>query len=302
MNWVGNLEQGTLCVFANAMVDISVALTIKPANFKIKVRRRAGRNLMAALGGASPTQSKAARQGTSGEAGKTGEGKPITVLYGSNAGTCKNYAEDLATEAPHFGFKASMGTLDSATEHIPTDQPVIIISPSYEGKPADNAKKFCQWLQNITSNDHLKGVVYSVLSVGNSEWTHTFHQVPKLIDGQFEKLGGRRFTETGLVDVKYDIVGPWEDWKEKMWADLRSTTGTTSELPGGDMKVEITPPKFASHLGGPDIAYGLVMANREISASGVGLQKNHIEVQLPPGMLYRSVSSVRSCESQVLTL
>ncbi|KAL5412471.1 hypothetical protein PMIN06_008411 [Paraphaeosphaeria minitans] len=270
-------------------LSLQVALTIKPDQFKIKVRRRSGRDLMASLGG-SPAAQRQTKPHEVSSAGATPTGKeqPITVLYGSNSGTCKTYAEELETSAPLFGFKAKVGTLNSATEHVPNDQPVIIISPSYEGKPADNAKKFCQWLQSVKTNDQLKGVNYAVFSVGNSEWAHTFHRVPKFIDEQFEKLGAQRFTETGFVDVKYDIVGPWEDWKEKMWTDLRKSSGISTVVSGGEMKVEITPPKFASHLGGPDIGYGIVKVNRDISEPGVGLQKKHMDVELPPGMSYRS--------------
>lgn len=32
------------------------------------------------------------------------------------------------------GFRASMGTLDSAADHMPTDGPVVIICASFEGK------------------------------------------------------------------------------------------------------------------------------------------------------------------------
>lgn len=270
-------------------------MTIKPDQFKIKVRRRPGRDLMAALGGSPSAQGhhngqQVANRGTIQTTTQTGKEKPIAVFYGSNAGTCKTYAEELETSAPRFGFKANVGTLDSATEHITTDQPVIIISPSYEGKPADNAKKFCQWLQTVKTTDQLKGVNYAVFGVGNSEWAHTFHRVPKLIDENLEKLGAKRFTDTGFVDVKYDIVGPWEDWKDKMWTELRNYSGISTEVSGGEMRVEVDPPKFASHLGGPDIGYGIVKVNRDISEPGVGLQKKHMDVQLPPGMSYRSVS------------
>ena len=109
---------------------------------------------MASLGGAG-TSTTAAKKDDGDGFGKTGEpnaptkdAKPITVLYGSNAGTCKSYAEDLETNAGRYGFKANIGSLDSATEHIPKDQPIVIIEPSYEGKPADNAKKFTAWLES----------------------------------------------------------------------------------------------------------------------------------------------------------
>lgn len=214
--------------------------------------------------------------------------KPLVVLYGSNSGTCKSYAEEIESNAPRFGFEAVIEALDAATERVPTDRPVVIVAPSYEGKPADNAKKFVEWLETSETKDLLKGVSYAVFSVGNSDWANTFHRIPKLIDERLEKMGAKRFTKTGFVDVKYDIMGPWEEWVDILWRDLREASGTTSEVYGGELRAEITPPKFASHLGGPDIGYGLVKVNKSLGGGEVGLQKKHMEIELPVGTGYRS--------------
>lgn len=218
----------------------------------------------------------------------TRDAKPITVLYGSNAGTCKSYAEDLETNASRFGFKANIASLDSATEHIPKDQPVVIIEPSYEGKPADNAKKFTAWLESSANSKQLEGVQYAVFGVGNSDWTHSYHRIPKLTDELFEKMGAKRFTATGLVNVKEDIMGPWETWAEQMWTDLRKSSGTTVEVLGGNLKADITLPKFATYLGGKEIGYGVVKVNRDLGGGEVGLAKKHMEIELPIGTSYRS--------------
>ncbi|EFQ89396.1 hypothetical protein PTT_14357 [Pyrenophora teres f. teres 0-1] len=273
-------------------LHVSVTITQKPKDLKIKVRRRPGRT-MAGLGGArqndSPHKAGTEKSSPSNEANTpTRDAKPITVLYGSNAGTCKSYAEDLETNASRFGFKANIASLDSATEHIPKDQPIVIIEPSYEGKPADNAKKFTAWLEGNADSKQLEGVRYAVFGVGNSDWTHTYHRIPKLTDSLFEKMGAKRFTEIGLVNVKEDIMGPWETWSEQMWNDLRKSSGTTVEVLGGQVEVHITPPKFATYLGGNDIGYGEVKANKDLGGGEVGLAKKHMEIELPVGTSYRS--------------
>jgi cytochrome P450/NADPH-cytochrome P450 reductase len=53
----------------------------------------------------------------------------------------------------------------------------------------------------------MDGVSYAVFGVGNSEWTHTFHRVPKLTDALMERMGGRRCIAFASVDVKEDIIG-----------------------------------------------------------------------------------------------
>jgi cytochrome P450/NADPH-cytochrome P450 reductase len=270
------------------LADPQVALTIKPGGFKIKVRRRPGRDF-SNLGGASSTTIPAQQtKGTTMEASQPQNTKPFTILYGSNSGTCKTYSEELASNAARFGFEATVQTLDSATEHVPKDQPVIIIAPSYEGKPADNAKKFVTWLESNASSKILENVQYGVFSVGNSDWVTTFHRVPKLIDELFEKMGAKRFTNTGFVDVKADILGPFDEWSAVMWEDIRKASSVTTEVVGVELQTEITPPKFVTHLGGPDMSYGIVKVNKSLGGSEVGLEKKHIEIELPLGSGYRS--------------
>ncbi|KAH7117051.1 cytochrome P450 [Dendryphion nanum] len=271
-------------------LHVKVTLTLKPDDFKIKVRRRPGRDLSNLRGGATKVPAHSATRADSPHDQQMSDSvlQPITVLYGSQAGTCKTYAEELQTNAPRFGFKATVQTLDSATEHVPKDQPVVVICPSYEGKPADNAKHFVTWLENSTDKNLLDGVQYAVFSVGNSDWADTFHLVPKIIDQHFERTGAKRITNTGFVDVKYDILGPWEEWVDTFWQDLRKTSGTTSEVTSGALKAEITCPKFATHLGGANIGYGIVKVNKDLGGKEVGLPKKHMEVELPLGSGYQS--------------
>ncbi|KAF2651941.1 cytochrome P450 [Lophiostoma macrostomum CBS 122681] len=268
-------------------LHVHVTLTLKPEDFRIKVRRRPGRDPAQYGAVVAPSQAPSNKDRISASAQQQ-DLKPLTVLYGSQSGTCKSYAEEIESNAPRFGFKATVQNLDSATEDIAKNQPIAIICPSYEGKPADNAKKFVTWLETTPSSTLLDGVQYCVFGVGNSDWVTTFHKVPKLIDEQFEKKGAKRITGTGFVDVKFDIMGPWEDWLETVWDRLRKTSGTTTEILAGDLKAEITVPKFATHLGGPDISYGTVTVNKDLADGEVGLAKKHIEIELPFEIGYRS--------------
>ena len=103
-------------------------------------------------------------QSTNGTA--NGEPKPMTILYGSNAGTCEALAQNLARVAASRGYLAQVDPLDSAVERIPKDQPVVLISSSYEGQPPHNAAHFVEWIQNMNGKD-LEGVEYAVFGCGN---------------------------------------------------------------------------------------------------------------------------------------
>lgn len=60
-------------------------------------------------------------------------GRPMTILYGSNTGTCQALAQALASDARSHGFNAEVLELDSCIEKVPKKQPVIIITASFEG-------------------------------------------------------------------------------------------------------------------------------------------------------------------------
>jgi cytochrome P450 / NADPH-cytochrome P450 reductase len=255
------------------------------------VRRRPGRSLSsfgAAPAAAPQAATRERKDSGANDVSNSGE-HPLTVLYGSQAGTCEAFAQEIESNAARYGFKARIATLDSATEYVPKDQPVIVICPSYEGKPADNAKKFVTWLEANASNPKLlEGVRYAVFAVGNSDWVDSFHRVPKLIDSLFEKMGAERHLPTGYVDVKYDIMGPWDDWADQLWSTLRKNFGQTGQVTSNALQAEITAPTFASHLGGKEIGYGTVKVNKSLGGKEVGLEKKHIEVELPLGSGYQS--------------
>jgi cytochrome P450 / NADPH-cytochrome P450 reductase len=83
--------------------------------------------------------------------------KPLTILYGSNTGTCQTFATKLAGQAGHYGYSATVQTLDDCVGTVPSN-PVIVITASYEGQPPDNAARFIAWLEHLEDKTFFKGV------------------------------------------------------------------------------------------------------------------------------------------------
>jgi cytochrome P450/NADPH-cytochrome P450 reductase len=92
--------------------------------------------------------------------------KPMTILYGSNTGTCESLAQTLANGAASHGYKAVVKSLDSASPLTEKDQPVVVVTSSYEGQPPDNAAHFVDWLQGL-ENGKLAGLKYAVFGCGH---------------------------------------------------------------------------------------------------------------------------------------
>lgn len=161
-------------------LQIKQTLTIKPKDFFMRATLRDNvdpiqleKMLHVDVSAETVTLEKGTKTGVSATALSK---KPLTILYGSNAGTCEALAQTLARVASSRGYLAEVDPLDAGVGKIPKDQPVVMICSSYEGQPPDNAAHFVEWLQNLGGNA-LTGVKYAVYGCGNRKFFSTI-QVP----------------------------------------------------------------------------------------------------------------------------
>lgn len=148
-------------------------LTVKPDELYIRVTPRKDMDATTmdqkihSKGQPNDAGIKVANREVNGEALEHPAGtKPMTILYGSNTGTCQAFAQRLASEASSRGFSAEVKDMDSATNAVPSDRPVIIITSSYEGQPPDNAARFVEWLHGCDVGS-LSGVQFTVFGCGH---------------------------------------------------------------------------------------------------------------------------------------
>ncbi|KAI1174519.1 bifunctional P-450:NADPH-P450 reductase [Nemania sp. FL0916] len=273
---------------------IKQTLTIKPDNFLMRAIIRDG---------LSPTQleHRLAGRGISREVSKlstseasspTEKGRKITILYGSNSGTCESLAQRLASDASHHGYSVDkVDCLDTANGALPKNQPVIVITASYEGEPPDNAALFCSWLTSLKDKTTLNGVDYAVFGVGHHDWAQTFHRVPKLVNAKLEENGATKIADMGLSDAgSTDTFTDFETWEDNvLWPALFEKYGTTNskaeETQSTGLSVEITNPRTSTLR--QDVMEAFVVNTRKLTADGEPVKK-HIEIALPSGQTYRS--------------
>lgn len=269
-------------------LDIDQIVTLRLRNFFLRVKPRPGIDAVQLANRLFNDQEAKSRPGP--EATMTpavrDKLKPITVLYGSNTGTCESLARQFSRDASRYGFNPTMLPLDSALEKLPTDWPVIILAASHEGQPAANAAKFVSWLQKI-KKPILSGVSFAVFGCGNRDWTATFHRIPKLIDRLLSDAGAHRLLELGLADVSSMVVQEtFETWYgNQLWPALRAKY-TISELRPLPSKLTV---EFTNHLrqatNGQEFIEASVIENKLLTASGVKA-KRHLELALPPNAEY----------------
>ncbi|KAJ7208967.1 fatty acid hydroxylase [Mycena pura] len=269
-------------------LQLKQTLTVKPTGLHIHARLRTD----APVFDATPEHAFQAKHTSAppthkvqGMAART----PVYVLYGSNTGTSEAFAQRIAGAAAEYGFRASLGTLDSARGKLPTDGPVVIVTASFEGQPADNAAQFVDWLRNLTDTK-LAGLRFAVFGCGNAEWTATFQAVPKLCDELLAARGGTALVPRGVGDAsKADFFQSFDEWESQLWAVLSkeyATSKSTEGAPTLEVKTVDAGQARAETLRHPDASLGRVVENKVLTKDGP--VKRHIEFELPEGFTARA--------------
>ncbi|GAB1520894.1 hypothetical protein RhiTH_003983 [Rhizoctonia solani] len=289
-------------------LQLKQTLTLKPKDFTFHAIPRKGAPSFSVATASSqvsnePTTEKKAIDGNS-------SGIPLYVFYGSNTGSCEGFAQSIASDAAGKGYRAKIGTLNSIVGNIPKDGPVIIVTASFEGEPADNAGHFVEVLVSSTDTKDLQDVSFAVFGAGNHDWVHTYQRIPRLIDDTLEKKGAKRLLARGEGDAGGDrFTESFEEWEDQLWQALSKVSILSidqsaaqvltyrqeysveaKEGPSGptvEVKLVGAPTDRAATLRQPDSRLGLVVENRLLTAADAPA-KRHIEFELPEDMSYQA--------------
>ncbi|GCE20055.1 bifunctional cytochrome P450/NADPH--P450 reductase [Dictyobacter kobayashii] len=280
----------------NYQFKIKETLTIKPDNFKIKIRKRSDADRTIIV---QPQQENTQVRKEAPKATPRPEvpkhDTPLLILFGSNMGTAEDIANRMVEDGNAYGFKTTIADLDEYTNALPTEGAVVVVSASYNGTPPDNAEKFCNWLRSgdLTA-DRLKGVKYMVFGCGNRDWAATFQAIPRLIDTNLEKFGAERIYARGEGDAREDFDGQFEAWYQPLWKSLFEEFGIEAKLPepnavGSAYEVEVIPGMHSHPL---IETFGArparVLLNKELYSPTAERSARHIEFELPEGVNYRT--------------
>jgi cytochrome P450/NADPH-cytochrome P450 reductase len=298
------LQRFELVDFANYQLETRQTLTIKPANFNIRVKRRGGRATTGFFSApqqatapiAAPPAPASAAVPSPAAAADT-HATPLLVLFGSNLGTAEGIAHRIADDARSRGFAATVGPLDEHPDALPRQGAVIIVTASYNGQPPDNAAKFCQKLRDpALPPDAFAGVEYSVFGCGNRDWSATYQAIPTLIDTELEKHGGKRIYARGEGDARGDFDRDYRGW----YGELFSSLAEALDLPAATAEAKMATPRisvsFVNRLATSPImrSYSAVAMtvrmNRELQRRDCERPSErstrHIEIALPSGVSY----------------
>ena len=258
-------------------------LSRRPAGFHLDlVRRTAAERMVASV---APTAAPVSSAAAPVKAGTT-----LAVLHGSNLGTCRALAKQLAEEATDIGCVATVAPLDSAAGSLPDADAVLIVASSYNGQPTDDAHEFTTWLFGdgaaLQSNPF-----YAVLGVGDHNWADTYQAIPKRIYERLTELGGRPLLPRGAADTSGDLTGTLELFTDALWSALAEHYGdpdatplTTNDEPLYDLRL-IEGPVTAAIDARFAVQPMTVTLNDEL-VSVAGQAKNYVRVALPADVTY----------------
>lgn len=265
------------------------ALTVKPDHLEMLLERRPEMKRR------FPVRTEAPK-GAPVAASVSGSGRPMSVLYGSNMGGCRDIALALAREAGSRGFAARVAELDEQVgQPWLTDGPVVIVTSTYNGAPPDNSVSFARWLDTAPM-DACAGVRFAVLGCGNAQWRQTFQKFPSAIAEGLAARGGTPLLERGTADADSDFESAVESWCAGLWQALDSADlGRPQDVEAAEtpaIKVEVV--NFAGASAAPRRGTALdqdavrieVRVNRELQAPDARGSTRHIELSLPAGIAY----------------
>ncbi len=222
-------------------------------------------------------------------------GATLAVLHGSNLGTCRALAKQLAEEATDLGCTATVGPLDDFAGTLSEADAIVIVASSYNGQPTDDARGFFAWL--VSEDAVLEGAPYfAVLGVGDRNWADTYQAVPKRIDERLTELGARPLTPRASADTSGDLNGTVEEFSTALWAALSERFGDPDATPVTDTDE----PLYDLHpIVGPvtaaiDARFGVipmtVLDNTALVGddTALGQAKRFVRVNLPEGVEYQT--------------
>ncbi|MFC9645849.1 bifunctional cytochrome P450/NADPH--P450 reductase [Streptomyces mirabilis] len=273
-------------------MDVKEALTRKPSDFKLVVRRRQEhqRTVFGAVDlRTDDTQAKAAVSGV---------GVNLTVAYGSSLGSCEDLARTIADRGERSGFGTTLTSLDELGNNLPTEGLLVVVAASYNGKAPDNAQRFDDLIAAGLPAGSLSNVRLALLGAGNTQWVATYQAFPKRIDEALLAAGATPIIERGIADAAGDFDGMATRWMDTLWTTLAEEyAADTSDTSGPRYQVQLLTEADVRPAIVSEQAYALtVVANEELVADATGLWDFSLEpprpsaksltIELPEGVTY----------------
>uniref|UniRef100_A0A672RV13 tRNA 4-demethylwyosine synthase (AdoMet-dependent) n=1 Tax=Sinocyclocheilus grahami TaxID=75366 RepID=A0A672RV13_SINGR len=222
--------QNRLYVYTTAAVLIGVCFTMNMLFKKEKT-----------VDPVSPWLYKSAKkQELSAETEKVIHVSGVKVFYGSQTGTAKGFAKELAGDVSAQGIQCEVIDMkeydpeDRLTEECTSKMICVFLVATYtDGQPTESAEWFSKWLEEASTDfrygkTYLKGMRYAVFGLGNSVYVGHYNTVSKNIDKWLWMLSAARIMTRGEGDCNVvksrhgSVQADFQAWKMKFLSRLQA--------------------------------------------------------------------------------
>lgn len=212
----------------------------------------------------------------------------ITIGYGSEGGSTAELATDLARSLNGSGIKTKVACVDDLVDQMSSIEKLIVAIPSYNGAPPANGRKFFSLL-NRTGPDYQQ-LQYSVIGVGDHNWSKTFHSVPKRIHQALAHRKAKELAPPIYLDVATDYQPILSHWthalKERLLDCLAVEIPTDSDQPGFTVTPLTGSLRITSHS---RTSYFQLLGSSELLGppyQELGRSRRSLSLRLPPAITY----------------
>ncbi|KAG9265240.1 S-adenosyl-L-methionine-dependent tRNA 4-demethylwyosine synthase isoform X1 [Astyanax mexicanus] len=228
--WLWMVWQSRLYVYTAAAVLLGLWLTV---NMTLKKKKTV-------LTSSPPLSKSEKKKEKLPEKEKVIHVEGVRIFYGSQTGTAKGFARELADDARAAGFHSEVFDMkdydpddrlsDECTSKIIC---VFLVATYTDGKPTENAEWFCKWLEEASTDfrygkTYLKGMRYAVFGLGNSEYVGHYNTVGKNVDKWLWALSASRVLSRGEGDCNVvksrngSVQADFQAWKAKFLTRLQA--------------------------------------------------------------------------------
>jgi sulfite reductase alpha subunit-like flavoprotein len=169
----------------------------------------------------------------------------IHVIYASQTGNSEAIAKRIGKD---LSSKTIANTVESMNKFLPKIEKnnkssnyvlVIVCSTTGNGDMPENSEKFFRFLKRkINPNDLLSNVIYTVLGLGDSNYSK-FQYIPKQVDDLLHKLGAKKFYKRGEADEACGLENVVEPWISNLYPEIEKILSEQNTKLDDKIKIDL---------------------------------------------------------------